>query len=125
MVVAVDFDGTLHDGKWPSIGEPLEGTITTMKEMQELGVYIVIWTCRSGDNQTRMVNWLLEHRIPFDRVNDNRPEQVAYFGNNSRKVNADLYIDDKQIGGLPSWSDIYDYVKKAKADFDKKISEKK
>lgn len=125
MVVAVDFDGTLHDGKWPGIGEPLEGAINIMKEIQELGVYIVIWTCRSGDDQTRMINWLLEHHIPFDRVNDNRPEQTAYFGNNSRKVNADLYIDDKQIGGLPSWIDIYEYVRKAKADFDKKLSEKK
>lgn len=121
MIVAVDFDGTLHDGKWPGIGEPLEGAIATMKEMQEMGVYIVIWTCRSGDDQTRMINWLLEHQIPFDRINDNNPSHTLYFGNNSRKIHADLYIDDRQVGGLPTWCDIYDYVRDAKDKFDKKL----
>lgn len=121
MVVAVDFDGTLHNGKWPGIGEPIEGAITTMQEMQELGVYIVIWTCRSGDLQTQMVNWLLENHIPFDRVNDNRPSSIEYFQNNSRKIHADLYIDDRQVGGLPAWSDIYNHVREAKEAFDKKL----
>jgi hypothetical protein len=57
-----------------------------------------------------MVNWLLEKQIPFDRINDNAPEQTSLYKNNSRKVYAHLYIDDKQLGGLPGWNEIYDSI---------------
>ena len=53
---------------------------------------------------------MLEKGIPFDRVNDNHPDGIARHNNNSRKVYADVYVDDKQVGGLPMWQDVYKYI---------------
>jgi hypothetical protein len=110
MIIAGDFDGTLHDGQWPSIGEPVDSCIWGMRALKERGHYLIIWTCREGIRQTEMINWLLEHGIPFDRVNDHVPGQAEKYGYAARKVYAHLYIDDKQVGGLPGWIDIVNYV---------------
>jgi hypothetical protein len=111
MIIAIDFDGTLHNGEWPSIGEPMPWATDTMRRLKEDGHYLIIWSCREGREQTAMVNWLLGHGIAFDRVNDNHPELVARYGGNSRKISADLYIDDRQLGGLPEWNEIYEQIK--------------
>lgn len=110
MIIAVDFDGTLHTGKWPETGAPAPCAVEVMNKLKADGHYLIIWTCREGEYKTEMINWLLEQGIPFDRINDNSPEQIDRFGNNSRKVNASVYIDDKQVGGLPPWNEIYDTV---------------
>ncbi len=109
MIVAVDFDKTLHTGEWPSIGEPMPWALDTMRRLKEDGHYLIIWTCREGREQTAMVNWLLWHGFPFDRVNDNHPDDIARYGGNSRKITADLYIDDKNLGGLLAWDEIYKF----------------
>jgi hypothetical protein len=110
MIIAIDFDGTLHTGEWPGIGAPAPYAADVLQRLSAEGHYIIIWTCREGEKQTDMVNWLIAHEIPFNRINDNAPEQTAIFGNNCRKVSADIYIDDKQVGGLPTWNEIYDIV---------------
>ena len=108
MTIAVDFDGTLHDGVWPAIGDPLPYAVEAMQQMKKDGHTLIIWTCREGRLQTEMANWLFEKAIPFDRVNENVGwEQYGY---NARKVSADVYIDDRNLGGLPSWREIYDIV---------------
>jgi hypothetical protein len=50
----------------------------------------------------------MENKIPFDRINDNHPDKITLFGNNSRKIYADIYIDDKSIGDIPVWHNIYE-----------------
>jgi hypothetical protein len=110
MTIAIDFDGTLHTGQWPEIGAPAPCAVEVMKRLKADGHYLIIWTCRDGKPQTDMINWLLDKGIPFDRINDNSTENTERFGGNPRKVNADVYIDDKQVGGLPTWNEIYDYV---------------
>jgi hypothetical protein len=110
MIIAVDFDGTLHTGHWPETGAPVPYAIETMKRLKADGHYLIIWTCREGDAQTEMINWLLEKGIPFDRVNRNAPGAAERYGHCSRKVFADLYIDDRQIGDLPPWREIYGRV---------------
>jgi hypothetical protein len=107
MIIAVDFDGTLHTGEWPTIGEPMPWAIDSMRRLKEDGHYLIIWSCRENREQTAMVNWLLDHGIPFDRINDHHPANIAKYGGDARKVFADLYIDDKQLGGLPDWEEIY------------------
>jgi hypothetical protein len=107
MIIAVDFDGTLHNGEWPSIGEPMPWAKDTMYRLKEDGHYLIIWTCREREEQTAMVNWLIEREIPFDRVNDHHPDNIAKYGGDARKVSADIYIDDRQVGGLPDWNEIY------------------
>jgi hypothetical protein len=110
MIIAIDFDGTLHAGKWPGIGVPAPYAADVMRKMKADGHYIIINTCRSGDMLLEAINWLLAHDIPFSRVNDNDPESVAIYGNNSRKIYAHLYIDDRQVGGLPRWDEIYEEI---------------
>jgi hypothetical protein len=111
MIIAVDFDGTLHTGEWPAIGEPMPWAADTMRRLKRDGHYLIIWSCREGREQTAMTNWLIEKGIPFDRINDHHPDSIAKYGGDARKVFADLYIDDKQLGGLPDWDEIYNLIK--------------
>ena len=117
MIIAIDFDGTLHTGTYPAIGGAQPYAVQVMQELAAAGHYLIIWTCREAARQTEMINWLLDHKIPFHRVNEHNPEQIATYGGSSRKVYAHLYIDDRQVGGLPSWDKIADYVKKLEKEY--------
>lgn len=117
MIIAVDFDGTLHTGKWPNIGCIMPYAREKMQQLASDGHTLVMWTCRGGDQLTEAINWMLANDIPFHRVNDNCATQSAMYGNNSRKVYAHLYIDDKQVGGLPPWPEIYDYITELEAEY--------
>lgn len=110
MTIAIDFDGTLHMGVYPEIGIPMPYAIEMMCKLRESGHYLITNTCRSGDYLVEAVNWMLEKGIPFDRINDNHPSGVVLHKSNSRKVFADVYVDDRQVGGLPMWPDIYKYI---------------
>lgn len=110
MIIAVDFDGVLHFGEYPSIGTPSIEAKKALAELKKSGHYIIIWTCRNGDLLLTAINWLVEHGFPFDRVNDQEPKNAATYGDNSRKVYADVYIDDRNAGGLASWDNILNYI---------------
>jgi hypothetical protein len=112
MIIAVDFDKTLHTGEWPLIGAPVPYAVDVMNRLKSDGHYLIIWTCREAELLTKAVNWMKEKGIPFDRVNDNVPGCVGQYGYNARKVFADVYIDDQQLGGLPTWNEIYDIISK-------------
>lgn len=110
LIIAVDFDGTLHDGEYPNIGTPLDGAVEAMQSLRKDGHYIILWTCRNGTLLKEAENWLLEQGIPFDSVNDQNPDNAAQYGDDTRKVYADVYVDDRQVWGLPSWSLVLDYI---------------
>lgn len=112
MIVSVDFDGVLHSGEYPKIGIASADAVNYMRKIAENGHYIIINTCRNGDLLVDAVNFLLNAGIPFNRVNDNCPYNMAKYGSNTRKIYADLYIDDHNVGGLPSWEEIYKYIEK-------------
>ena len=114
MIIAVDFDGVLNQSPWPSVGLRVPNAKGAMRQLHDAGHYIIIWTCRTGEDLTRAINWLLEEGIPFDRVNENCPESMECYGNNTRKVHADLYIDDRQVGGFPGWDAVLDWVANCK-----------
>ena len=103
MIIAVDFDGTISRGVFPAIDgeQPYAGE--TLRQLHKQGHYIIIWTCRCGVRLLEAINWLLEHDIPFDRVNDHNPANVAKYGEGGNKAYAHCYIDDKNIGGFPGW----------------------
>lgn len=103
-IIAVDFDGTLCENKWPEIGEPNRGLIEFLIFAKKTyGTKLILWTCRSGDRLLEAVNWCMGYGLIFDAVNKNLPEIIEQFGEDTRKINADLYIDDKacSIFGLP------------------------
>lgn len=94
---AVDFDGTLCTNLWPGIGEPHYDMIDWIKQLRNDGHKIILWTCRSGMSLVNAIVWCAERGLYFDAINDNLEEHKREFGGNSRKVNADYYIDDKAI----------------------------
>lgn len=110
MILSIDFDGTLHLGIFPEIGVIAPYAKWAMKTLHDDGHYLIINTCRSGDSLLEAINWLLEQGIIFDRVNDNHPGNIAEYRGNTRKIYADMYIDDKQVGGLPTWPEILDAI---------------
>jgi len=109
MIIAVDFDGTLHTGEWPEIGAPVKDAIEIMKRLYADGHVIIINTCREGQTQLNMEDWLIGNEIPYDYVNENSGGHEEY-GYNARKIYADVYIDDHNLGGLPPWREIYDII---------------
>lgn len=97
MIVAVDFDGTLCDDKYPKIGYPNRSLIANLIRWQKAGDKIILWTCRQNKELSAAVASCEEWGLKFDAVNENLPEVIEQYGTNCRKIAADLYIDDRSI----------------------------
>lgn len=95
MIIAVDFDGTLCSDNYPEIGNANMGLIERLKEMQLSGDQLILWTCRASERLEEALNWCRDHGLVFNAVNENVPEIIERWGNDSRKITADLYIDDR------------------------------
>ncbi len=101
-IIAVDFDGTLCYSNWPELGEPNHPLIDFLKSQRALGNKLILWTCRAGKELENAVNWCHEQKLEFDAINDNLPEIIELYGNNSRKISCDYYIDDRAF--VPGYS---------------------
>lgn len=96
--IAVDFDGTLCENKYPEIGKPNKKIINNLRARQrKAGTKLILWTCREGDELDEAVEWCRSQKLEFDAVNDNLPEHIEKHGNNSRKIHANEYWDDKAV----------------------------
>lgn len=93
--IAVDFDGTLCENKWPKIGEANTALIAQLAAEQQAGAVIILWTCREGKMLKEAVKWLKEKGLKCDYVNRNSAERIAAYKNDCRKIGADIYIDDR------------------------------
>ena len=74
---------------------------------------LVLWSCRQGRLLDDALDWCRERGLEFYAVNSDYPEET--FENNpyfTRKIKADLFIDDRNLGGLPDWGVIYQMVTK-------------
>lgn len=97
-IYAVDFDGTLNLAEqYPELGAPNRKLFKFLKERQQDGDKIILWTCREGDLLEAAVRYCKEQGLEFDAVNDNVQENIERWNNNCRKVFADYYIDDKNV----------------------------
>lgn len=94
-VIAVDFDGTLCTRNWPGIGEPNTELISQLAEEQKSGAAVILFTCREGKLLREAVKWSREQGLTFDAVNDNLKERIRAYKGNSRKISADVYVDDR------------------------------
>ena len=97
MIIAVDFDGTLCNNAWPFIGAPRTAVIAWIRARKQDGDKLILWTNRRSERLSEAVQWCADQGITFDAINDNLPEIVERFGRNSRKVFADVYLDDKAM----------------------------
>lgn len=94
-IIAVDFDGTLCTDSYPQIGMPNLPLISLLKQEREQGKRVILWTCRCGGALGEALAWCKGHGLEFDAVNENVPETMEQYGTESRKISADIYIDDK------------------------------
>lgn len=97
FIVAVDFDGTLCEDKWPEIGCPNWDLIRYLKYLKGLNNKLILWTCRVDKELNEAIAWCKLHNLEFDAVNENLPDMIEKYGTNTRKIFADMYIDDKAI----------------------------
>ena len=115
-IIAVDFDGCLCTANWPNIGQPNRQLIRMLKTARARGNKLILWTCREGQALSDAVAWCSRHGLQFDAVNDNLPEMNVLYGVNSRKVGADIYIDDKAMNveytakEAAFWDDVFENV---------------
>lgn len=110
-VIAVDFDGVINMEEYPKVQEePNWDAYNTLLDASSHGCEIILYTCREGQALLDAINYCLRWNYPISRVNDNTPSNIKKYGGNSRKVFADIYIDERQVGGLPDWSKIQDYL---------------
>lgn len=117
MTIGVDFDGTIVRHRYPQIGEEIPGAIQTLKKLAEDGHRLILWTVREGDLLEEAVQWCLQRGIVFYAVNKDYPEETTDHLHYSRKLKVDLWIDDRNLGGLPSWEVIYRMIS-SKRPFD-------
>ncbi len=104
--IAVDFDGTIVEHEYPDIGKEKLFAFQTLKEFNKLGARLILWTFRTGKELEDAVEFCKENGIEFYAVNKNYPEEI-YDESVSRKIDADIFIDDKNVGGFPGWSAIW------------------
>ena len=96
-IIAVDFDGTLCENKYPEIGEPNMELIDFIMNCQLNGDKVILWTCRNEKQTKAAVDWCSEKGLVFDAVNENLPEIITEFGGDTRKIFANVYIDDRNV----------------------------
>ena len=107
MIIAVDFDGTIVTHEYPRIGKEIPFAIDSLKRLQEKPDYqLVLWTVREGVLLEEAVQFCRERGLEFYAVNSNYPEESDE-NPEPRKLQADLFIDDRNLGGLPDWGIIY------------------
>lgn len=111
MTIAVDFDGTIVEHRYPDIGKEIPFAIETLKQLQRDRHRLILWTVREGRLLDEAIAFCRERGLEFYAVNRDYPEEEAGRNNNySRKLKADLFIDDRNLGGLPDWGTIYRMV---------------
>ena len=114
MTIAVDFDGTIVTHAYPNIGKPIPFAIDTLKKLQQEDHHqLILWSCREGQLLQEAVDYCAARGLEFYAVNSNFPEENAEIVR-ARKLEADLFIDDRNLGGLPDWGVIYQMIHSGK-----------
>ena len=114
LLIAIDFDRTIVEDAFPRVGKRKPFAIETIKMLQDDGHRIILWTYRHGKPLKEAVEFLKESGIDLCAVNKSYPEEQDEIKGFSRKINADLFIDDRNFGGFPGWGEIYQRLSKDK-----------
>ena len=106
-ILAIDFDGTIVESRYPEIGPEVKNATKTINILKELGFSIIINTCRHSEVDVLAAkNKLEELDLQYDYFNENHPELIKLYGD-SRKLGADMYIDDKNLDSFINWEVIF------------------
>ena len=107
MTIAVDFDGTIVEHKYPAIGKERPFALDALKKLQEEDHKIILWSVREGKLLDEAVEFCRQRGLEFYAVNSDFPNASWSGSGVTRKIKADIYIDDRNLGGIPDWSEIY------------------
>jgi hypothetical protein len=110
MIIAVDFDGTIVEHRYPRIGKELPFAFDTLRKLHQDGHVLILWTMREGTLLQEAVDFCRQNGLTFDAVNENYLSEDEAV--HPRKLHADLFIDDRNVGGLPDWGTIYLLISK-------------
>lgn len=112
MILAIDFDGTIVEDKYPQIGNFRTNAVEKIKLLKKEGYILILWTNRTGKKLAEAVKVCAESGIRFDAINCNlKSEIIKYEGSDPRKIGASLFIDDRGLTDImPSWDEIYEMV---------------
>lgn len=122
LTIAVDFDGTIVEHEYPRIGKEMLFAFDTLKALQKKGHKLILWTFREGDSLEDAVEFCRENGVEFYAVNKNYPEE-RYDDMSSRKVLADVYIDDRNLGGFPGWSKVWQTLHPESGELDHQLTD--
>ena len=111
MTIAIDFDGTIVEHRYPKIGNEIPFATDTLKMLMKDHHRLILWTVREGELLKEAVEWCRERGVEFYAINRDYPEEDAAHHGFSRKVKADIFIDDRNLGGIPDWGIIYRMIK--------------
>lgn len=109
MKIAVDFDGTIVEHAYPKIGKEMLFAFQTLKMLNEKKHQLVLWTYREGKMLDEAVEFCKQNGVEFYAINRNFPEEEIKEGI-GRKIDADMFIDDRNVGGFPGWSNIWQLI---------------
>lgn len=115
MIIAVDFDGTIVEHNYPDIGQEIPFATTTLKMLTKERHRLILWTVRKGKELDEAVEWCRQRGVEFYAVNKNYPEEKVDNESGYCKIDAELFIDDRNLGGIPDWGKIYDMVMNQKS----------
>ena len=114
MTIAVDFDGTIVEHRYPKIGEEIPFATETLKILAQERHKLILWTVREGELLEEAIEWCRQRGVFFYSVNKDYPEEEKSHNGFSRKLKADLFIDDRNLVGLPDWGTIYQMIHEQK-----------
>lgn len=109
MLIAVDFDGTIVEHRYPAIGKEIPFATDTLRRLMMEHHRLVLWTVRTGHLLNEAIEWCRERGVEFYAINADYPDQ-EYDATQARKIKVDLVIDDRNIGGLPDWGVMYELI---------------
>jgi hydroxymethylpyrimidine pyrophosphatase-like HAD family hydrolase len=109
MIIAVDFDGTIVEHEYPRIGKPIPFAFEVLKKLQEEHHILILWTMRENELLQEAIDFCEKQGLKFYAHNKNYPEE-EYGSGCIRKLAVDLYIDDRNVGGLLDWGITYQII---------------
>lgn len=119
LTLAVDFDGTIVENRFPEIGKPILFAFESLKKLQDEGHRIILWTYRHGERLEEAIKFCEKNGLQFYAVNKSYPEE-EFDGTISRKILADIFIDDRNLGGMKGWGEIFQSLSNERPGREKK-----
>ena len=110
LKIAIDFDGTIVEHKYPEIGKEILFAFETIKALQKQKHQLILWSFRSGRELDEAVAYCRQNGVEFYAVNASYPEEEFDEDFASWKIDADIFIDDRNIGGMLPWGEIYQLI---------------